>query len=45
MLEQKKPGADAMVLEFKVRNAKKEAMLEDTVAAALKQIQEKQYDS
>ena len=43
MLEPKNPGADAMILEFKVRNERREGTLEDTVAAALKQMKEKQY--
>ena len=34
---------NAIILEFKVRNAKKETNLEDTVAEALRQIEEKQY--
>ena len=33
----------AVILEFKVRNPKKEASLEETVQAALAQIEEKQY--
>ena len=33
----------AVILEFKVRNPKKEASLEETVQAALAQIKEKQY--
>lgn len=36
---------DALVLEFKVHDAKEEKHLEDTVQAALKQIHEKQYDA
>lgn len=39
----KNPGADAVILEFKVRNARREKTLEDTVAAALQQIEEKGY--
>ena len=34
-----------MILEFKVYNARKETSLEDTVQAALAQIEEKQYAS
>ncbi len=34
---------DAIILEFKVRNPRKEASLEDTVEAALRQIRERQY--
>ena len=34
---------DAYILEFKVFNSKRESSLEDTVAAALRQIEEKQY--
>jgi hypothetical protein len=37
----KYPG---IVIEFKVINPKKENSLEETVAAALKQIEEKNYD-
>ncbi len=34
---------DAIILEFKVKNKRKEKTLEETVAIALKQIEEKQY--
>ena len=34
---------DAIILEFKVRNKRKEDNLEETVEAALRQIEEKQY--
>ena len=44
MLEPKNSSVDdAIILEFKVRNKRKEADLEDTVQAALCQIEEKQY--
>ena len=44
MMEPKKPEADdAMILEFKVQNPRREGSLEDTVQAALRQIEEKQY--
>lgn len=44
MLEPKEPtGNDAMILEFKVRSKTKENSLEETVAAAKAQIEEKQY--
>ena len=36
---------DPMVIEFKVRKPKKEASLEETVAAALQQIADKKYDA
>lgn len=46
MLEPVNPGEDdAIILEFKVRNKKKEESLEKTVQAALLQIEEKQYAS
>ena len=35
---------DGIILEFKVHNPKEESNLEETVAAALKQIEEKRYD-
>ena len=43
MLEPVKKEDDAMILEFKVRNPKKEAGLEDTAKEALAQIERKQY--
>ena len=46
MLEPKNPVvSDAFILEFKAKNSRKEATLEDTVQSALKQIKEKQYDA
>ena len=44
MLEPEHPEKDdAIILEFKVKNKRREETLEDTLAAALKQIEEKQY--
>lgn len=44
MLEPKNPKEDdAIIMEFKVKDPEDEADLKDTVAAALKQIEEKQY--
>ena len=43
MLEPKDKAKEAIILEFKVKNKRREASLEDTVAAALAQIEEKQY--
>lgn len=44
MLEPKNPGVnDAIILEFKVFNKRKEQSLEDTVWAARQQIEEKNY--
>lgn len=43
MIEPKDKEKEAIILEFKVFNPKKEATLEDTVNAALAQIEEKDY--
>ena len=43
MLEPKRAGEDAFILEFKVFQPRKEKGLEDTVASALAQIEEKGY--
>ena len=44
MLEPKNPDKNpAVIMEFKVLNARREASLEETVQAALSQIEEKQY--
>ena len=44
ILEPKNPATDdAIILEFKVRNKRREESMEDTVQAALRQIEEKQY--
>ena len=45
MLEPKNKADDAFVLEFKVLNRRREQTLEDTVASALAQIDEKNYAS
>ena len=45
MLEPKNKDDNAYIIEFKVRKSKKEPTLEDTVAAALAQIEEKKYDT
>lgn len=44
MLEPKKEGQDAFIIEFKVYNPRRDGGLEDTVKAALTQIEEKQYE-
>ncbi len=43
MLEPRSEIDDAIIIEFKVRNPRKESSLEDTVQTALAQIEEKQY--
>ncbi len=45
MLEPRKREDDAILLEFKVQDPEDEAELSDTVAAALKQIADKQYET
>ena len=46
MLEPKNPKEDiAIIMEFKVFNARREKTLEDTLASALAQIEEKQYEA
>lgn len=45
MLEPKDRKDNAYIIEFKVRKPKKEPTLEDTVASALAQIEEKKYDT
>lgn len=43
MLEPKKEEQNAYIIEFKVYNSRRDETLEDTVEAALAQIEEKQY--
>ena len=44
VIEPKEPEKhDAYILEFKTLNSRRESSLEDTVSAALRQIEEKQY--
>ena len=45
MLEPLSEKEDAIIMEFKVLNTRKEKTLEETVDAALHQIEEKQYES
>ena len=45
IIEPKNQTEDAIILEFKVHNSKKEADLEKTVQSALAQIEEKQYET
>ena len=45
MLEPLDRNKNAIILEFKVYNSKRESSLEDTVKMALKQIEEKQYEA
>ena len=45
MLEPKSEQQDALIMEFKVFNSSKEKILEDTVEAALQQIEDKKYEA
>lgn len=45
MLEPRNEIDDAIIIEFKVRNPRKESSIEDTVKTALAQIEEKQYEA
>ena len=45
MMIPKKNTFPAIIIEFKVRNPRKEQTIEDTVQVALKQIEEKNYDA
>ena len=45
MLEPKSEQQDALIMEFKVFNSSKEKTLEDTVEAALQQIENKKYEA
>ena len=45
VIEPKNKEDDAVILEFKVFNSRKETSLEDTVQSALDQIEEKQYEA
>ena len=45
MLEPVDKNKNAMIIEFKVHNPKKELSLEETVETALKQIENKQYEA
>ena len=46
MLEPVKPEQDdAIIIEFKVFHPKKEQSMEETIAAALNQIEKKQYEA
>ena len=44
MVEPKSEQQDALIIEFKVFNGSKEKTLEDTVKAALQQIEDKKYE-
>ena len=45
MLYRRDLTGNAYIIEFKIRKPKKEKDLEETVANALKQIEEKKYDT
>ena len=44
MMEPKREELPAIIIEFKVFNKRRETSLEETVKAALTQIEEKQYE-
>ena len=44
MMEPRNETDDAVIMEFKTRDVEDEASLEDTADAALKQMEEKQYE-
>ena len=43
LIEPKNPDKYAYIIEFKVLNQRREKTLEDTLASALQQIEDKQY--
>ena len=45
MIEPRDPGDDAMILEFKVLNPRREKTLEDTARNALEQIEARNYEA
>ena len=45
LLEPKHTSDDAIIIEFKVQNIRREKNLEDTLRCALQQIEEKKYDT
>lgn len=45
VLEPAKPTDDAIIIEFKVRNARREKNLEETLQNALNQIEDRKYDT
>ena len=45
MLEPRQREDDALIIEFKVYNSKRDTSLEETVKAALDQIEEKDYEA
>ena len=45
LIEPKNSGKDAFILEFKIHDPDEEHTMEETVAAALNQIEEKQYET